>query len=258
MATVSCPALLFAAPASGSGKTSLVAALARLHAVRRRHAVLRRREIEIGEFVVEEIAVRDQLAAENAFDRRGHRHDVAVLVDHDEMRRPLLLDRRRRGARPGARRGTGFVMAGGAEGRDELAAFGEIGLVDQPGNQLDQPRCFGLAQRADAELLDQHHFITLRVVGQHTDCIMSYKHLTTDLATHASGKEFVSQMHPIKLVKTLITVLALYDLDGAWPGLGDVSHYKPLAGEFHRGRALGIAHPNAPETRDAASFITRG
>ena len=32
MATVPCPALLFAAPASGSGKTSLVAALARLHA----------------------------------------------------------------------------------------------------------------------------------------------------------------------------------------------------------------------------------
>ena len=32
MAAVTCPALLFAAPASGSGKTSLVAALARLHA----------------------------------------------------------------------------------------------------------------------------------------------------------------------------------------------------------------------------------
>ena len=31
MRTVKCPALLFAAPASGSGKTSLVAALARLH-----------------------------------------------------------------------------------------------------------------------------------------------------------------------------------------------------------------------------------
>lgn len=32
MRTVSCPAMLFAAPASGSGKTSIVAALARLHA----------------------------------------------------------------------------------------------------------------------------------------------------------------------------------------------------------------------------------
>jgi len=136
--------------------------------------------------------------------------------------------------------------------------LGHFSLVDQPGNQLDQPGRVSLAQGADAELLDQYHFITLRVVGQHTDCIMSYKHLTTDLATHASGKEFVSQMHPIKLVKTLITVLALYDLDGAWPGLGDVSHCKPLAGEFHRGRTLGIAHPNAPETADAASFLTRG
>jgi len=136
--------------------------------------------------------------------------------------------------------------------------FRHFSLVDQPGNQFDQPRCFGLAQRADAELLDQHHFITLRVVGQHTHGVMAHKHFTTDLAAHATGKEFVTQVHAIKFVKTLIAVLTLYDLNGAWRGLGDVSHCKPLAGEFHRGRTLGIAHPNAPETRDAASFITRG
>ena len=41
-------------------------------------------------------------------------------------------------------------------------------LVDQAGNHFDQPRVVGTAHGAYAKLLDQHHFIALRVVGQHT------------------------------------------------------------------------------------------
>jgi len=43
---------------------------------------------------------------------------------------------------------------------DGLAARHLLGLfvrIDQPGDQLDQPGIARLAQRADAELLDQHH-----------------------------------------------------------------------------------------------------
>src|SRR3546814_8516611 len=74
-------------------------ALARLHAVRRRHAVFGRRVVEIGEFVVEEIAIGDELAAEDAFDGRGHRDDIARRIDGHEMRRALFGDRGRGGAR---------------------------------------------------------------------------------------------------------------------------------------------------------------
>ena len=51
-----------------------------------------RREAEIGELVVEDIAVGDQLAAEIALHRGRHRHHIARAVGRDEIGGAMLVD----------------------------------------------------------------------------------------------------------------------------------------------------------------------
>jgi hypothetical protein len=100
-------------------------------------------------------------------------------------------------------------------------------LVDQTGDQFDQPGIVGLAHGADAELLDQHHFIALRIVRQHAHGIMAHEHFTIDLAAHATGEQFVAQVHAIELVEALVALFAPNDINGGRSGGGKISHDNP-------------------------------
>lgn len=86
-------------------------------------------------------------------------------------------------------------------------------LVDQPGDQFDQPGIVGLVQRTDAELLDQHHFVTQRIVGQHADGVVAHEQLAADLAPHATGEQFMAQAHLVELVEALEAIGPFDDLD---------------------------------------------
>ncbi|MNO22365.1 hypothetical protein D3C76_121470 [compost metagenome] len=101
-------------------------------------------------------------------------------------------------------------------------------LVDQTSDQFDQPRIVGLAHGADAELLDQHYFVALWIVGQHAHRIVTHKHFTVDLAAHATGEQFMAQVQTIEFVKTLVAALASHDVDGGRNGVGKISHEHPL------------------------------
>ncbi|MNP67957.1 hypothetical protein D3C76_1638520 [compost metagenome] len=91
--------------------------------------------------------------------------------------------------------------------------LGLLILVDQPGHHFDQPRVVDLAQRPHTELLDQHHFIALRVVGQHAHRIMAHEQLAADLTAHAPGEQLVAQVHLVELVEALEAIGPLDDLD---------------------------------------------
>ncbi|MNE72014.1 hypothetical protein D3C80_1679250 [compost metagenome] len=86
-------------------------------------------------------------------------------------------------------------------------------FIDQTSDQFDQPGVGDLAHGTDTKLLDQHHFITHGIVGQHTDGIMANEQLTTDLAPHATGEQLVTQANPVKLVEALEAVDPFDDLD---------------------------------------------
>ncbi|MNN76234.1 hypothetical protein D3C81_1925970 [compost metagenome] len=107
-------------------------------------------------------------------------------------------------------------------------------LVDQTGNQFDQPRIVGLAQGADAKLLDQHHFVTLRIVRQHAHRIMTNEHFTIDLAAHAASEQFVAQVHTIELVEALEALFAPNDIYGGRNGVGKIRHDNPLATNLNK------------------------
>ncbi len=100
-------------------------------------------------------------------------------------------------------------------------------LVDQAGHQFHQPRVGDLVHGADAKLLDQHHFIALRVVGQHAHRVMAHEQFTADFAAHATGKQFVTQVHTVEFVETLEAALALDDVHGARCGVGEIGHDNP-------------------------------
>jgi len=100
-------------------------------------------------------------------------------------------------------------------------------LVDQAGDHFHQPRVGGAAHGAYAKLLDQHHFIALRVVGQHAHGVMPHEDLAVDHPAHAAVEFFVAQLHAIELVETLIGIVALNNLDRARRRFRDVRHILP-------------------------------
>src|SRR5690349_7055498 len=140
--------------------------------------------------------------------------------------------------------------------------FRHFVLVDQTSDQFDQPRVVGLAHGTDAKLLDQHHFIALRVVRQHAHRIMTNEHFTIDLAAHAACEQFVTQMHAFEFVETLVALFAPHDINGGRNGVGKILHDNPLyctsCSRLLFSRASTSRHPNAPVMFDAASFPPAG
>ncbi len=88
-------------------------------------------------------------------------------------------------------------------------------LVDQAGDHLDQPRVVGTAHGAHAKLLDQHHFITLRVIGQYTHRVVTDKDFAVDHAAHAAVELLVAQLHTVKFIEALVGIVALHDFNRA-------------------------------------------
>ena len=94
-------------------------------------------EAEIGQLVVEIIAVDHQPRAEAAFDRRGFRSDIAPAVDRDEVRGAALLRLTALAQHCRARR-RGVPALGrprsSLSGEISAERLREIGRVDQPGD----------------------------------------------------------------------------------------------------------------------------
>ena len=113
-------------------------ALARLDPVRDRRAVhAGRREREVGELVVEQEAAHHAMAAERAFDRRGHGHRIAFVVDDRDVRRPSGIGVhavRERDPPAAAGRRARRRHAHRARRVDRLAPLGQIGGIEQAGD----------------------------------------------------------------------------------------------------------------------------
>jgi len=125
-------------------------------------------------------------------------------------------------------------------------------LVDQAGDHFHQPRVIGTAHGAYTKLLDQHHFIALRVVRQYTHGIMTNEDFAVDHTAHAAVEFLVAQLHAIKLVEALVGIVALNNLDGARRRFYDVRHI-PSSLSLRIWR-----HPNALMPLDAAPFQLPG
>lgn len=96
-------------------------------------------------------------------------------------------------------------------------------LVDQAGDQLQQPGVGELLHRPDAELLDEHHAIALRVVGQHADRVMADEQFPTDFPAHAAVELAMPQAQAIETIEAAEAFLALHELDvtgGGFEGFG--------------------------------------
>ncbi|MNN55819.1 hypothetical protein D3C81_1707150 [compost metagenome] len=100
-------------------------------------------------------------------------------------------------------------------------------LVDQTSDQFHQPWVLDLAQGAHAKLFDQHHFIAPGIVWQHADRIMTHEQLAADFLAHAAGEQLMAQMHSIKTIKTLETVLAPGNLDIGGYSIVNIGHEIP-------------------------------
>ena len=116
-------------------------------------------------------------------------------------------------------------------------------LVDQTGDQFDQPRIVGLAHGADAKLLDQHHFVALWIIRQHTHRIVAQEHFTIDLATHATVEQFVAQVHAVELVEALVALFTPNDINGGRNGVGKISHDNPRLLQIRYEAPFGYLQP---------------
>ncbi len=96
------------------------------------------------------------------------------------------------------------------DGLDRLA------FVDDAGHGLDQPR-FRIAGGVGAgpELLDQHHLIARRIVGQDADGMAALEDLARDLGAHAAGMALVPQPVAVDREISLEDTARLHDLDAA-------------------------------------------
>ncbi len=100
-------------------------------------------------------------------------------------------------------------------------------LVDQAGDHFHQPWVIGTAHGAYTKLLDQHHLIALRIVRQHAHRVMPNEDFTIDQPAHAAIEFFVAQLHAIKLVEALVSIVMLNNLDLVRRRLGNVRHVCP-------------------------------
>ncbi|MNC49636.1 hypothetical protein D3C75_988270 [compost metagenome] len=135
---------------------------------------------------------------------------TATVAAADVQVHALVAAARRRvvgGHRPQLAKGQTGFLHGLATGH----LLRHLVLVDQPGHQLQQPGVRALVQRADAELLDQHHRIAQRIVGQHADRIVADEQLAADHRSHAASEQLVAQVHAIQRIEATETGLALDD-----------------------------------------------
>jgi len=86
-------------------------------------------------------------------------------------------------------------------------------LVDQPGDHLDQPGVGDLVQGTHTKLLDQDHFIALRVVRQNAHRVMAHEQLTADFPTHSTGEQLMAKVELVEPIKALEALVPLDDLD---------------------------------------------
>src|SRR5690606_6529423 len=116
-------------------------------------------------------------------------------------------------------------------------------LVDQAGDQFQQPGVGAFVQRADAELLDQHHIVVPRVIGQHADRVMAHKQFAAELRAHAAGELAMAQVQTVQAVEALEAGLALEHLDiGMW-------HAIPPCGRFYARNSIVAARGSVLNVR---------
>ncbi|MCY1178139.1 hypothetical protein D9M73_184780 [compost metagenome] len=159
---------------------------------------------------------------------------IAAVAAANEQMDPLVAAARRRQVvadRPQrAQRHAGLL--------DGLAAgdvFRLLVLVDQAGDQFQQPGIHPRLQRADTELFDQHHFVALRVIGQDANRIVAHEQLTTDHRPHAAGELAVPQVQAIDPVETTEAMLAQGDFDIIRAWFEEFRHPLPLADQVNFG-----------------------
>ncbi|MOA06292.1 hypothetical protein D3C78_1259230 [compost metagenome] len=153
---------------------------------------------------------------------------ITAVAAANEQMDPLVAAARRRQVvadRPQRAEGHPGLLDGLAAGD----LFRLLVLVDQAGDQLQQPGIHPGLQRADTELLDQHHLVALRVVGQDANRIVAHEQLTTDHRPHAAGELPVPQVQAIDPIETTEAMLALGDFDIIRAWLEEFRHPEPLA-----------------------------
>ncbi len=94
----------------------------------------------------------------------------------------------------------GFLL--GFAPRHFLGGFG--GVVHDAGDDLQQPRAAGKLQRADPELLQQNHSISIRVEQQDRNRVAALQTFAGDFRAPAAGEQFMAQAILFHAKKTAI------------------------------------------------------
>src|SRR5262249_22341581 len=76
--------------------------------------------------------------------------------------------------------------------------------VDNAGHELQLPQGHVGCRGANAELLDHHHGIPLRIIGQYGYGMPALEHLAPDLAAPAAGKQAVTKATDIDAEVSLV------------------------------------------------------
>src|SRR6185312_11848895 len=104
---------------------------------------------------------------------------------------------------------TGFLL--GLAARDIDGALARP--VDDAGDDLELPGAESGEMRREAELLDEHQRVALRIIEQHADGVAALEDLARELAAPGAGIEAVAQTVAVDPEEALIGSLAVDDLD---------------------------------------------
>ena len=130
-----------------------------------------------------------------------------------------------------------------------------LARLDHAGDRLEHPGLVRLLDRADPELLDEHHLPARRIVGQHDRRVAAHQQLARQFRPHAAGEQAVAQPEADHLEEARERHAALEHHDPRTRARGLVNRLDGNRASLHQG--LGMArspHRTTPPLRALAGW----